>query len=90
MGAVNSSGDKAVLEYTAKFDGVASESLLVAPEELKAAWDALPDADKTAIETAKSNIEQFHLAQKPQDISVKTMKGVYCRREARAIGTAGL
>jgi len=90
MAGVKSGGDKAVIDYTAKFDGVTSETLLIPSEKLEAAWEALPDADKTAIETAKSNIEQFHFAQKPQDISVKTMKGVYCRRESRAIGTAGL
>lgn len=90
MAGVKSGGDQAVLDYTAKFDKVELDALKVPQKDLEAAWENLPDADKTAIETAKSNIKQFHLAQKPQDISVKTMKGVFCRREARAIGTAGL
>lgn len=90
MAGVKSGGDKAVLNFTTKFDGVTPKSLLVPASKLEQAWTSLSDADKTAIETAKSNIEQFHFAQKPQDISVKTMKGVYCRREARAIETAGL
>lgn len=90
MAGVKAGGDKAIIDYTAKFDGVKLDSLLIPQEDLEAAWENLPDADKTAIETAKSNIKKFHFAQKPKDISVKTMKGVHCRREARAIETAGL
>ena len=90
MAAVKARGDKAVLEFTAKFDGVILDKLRVPQESLKTAWKALPDADKDAINTARKNIKKFHQAQIPQDIEVETTKGVICRRETRAIETAGL
>ena len=90
MAQVKASGDKAVLEYTAKFDGVNVDSLRVAPAALKAAWDALPNDQKSAIDIACKNVKTFHEAQRPEDIEVETTTGVFCRREARAIETAGL
>ena len=45
---------------------------------------------KSVIERARRNIKKFHKAQKPKSIEVETEPGVICRREARAIETAGL
>ncbi|MEP3765199.1 MAG: histidinol dehydrogenase, partial [Marinomonas sp.] len=90
MATVKSGGDKAVLDYTAKFDGVALDDLRVDMSVCEAAWKNLDADDKAAIETAKANIERFHSAQIPDNISVETMAGVTCRREARAISSAGL
>ena len=90
MDTVKTGGDKAVLDYTAKFDGVSLDKLRIPEDALKAAWKSLPDDQKNAINTARKNIKKFHQAQIPQDIEVETTKGVMCRREARAIETAGL
>ena len=90
MDTVREGGNAAVLDYTERFDGVRPSSLRVDPADMKAAWDALPDTDKAAIDRAKSNIEAFHTAQIPETIKVETETGVFCRREARAIETAGL
>ncbi|MEP6341953.1 MAG: histidinol dehydrogenase [Maricaulaceae bacterium] len=90
MAAVKSDGDKAVLDYTAKFDGVTLDNLRVDMSVCEAAWKSLDVDDKAALETAKANIERFHSAQIPDNISVETMPGVTCRREARAISSAGL
>ncbi len=90
MDTVKTGGDKALLDYTTKFDGVTLDSLRVPEDNLKAAWKALPDDQKNAINTARKNIKKFHQAQIPQDIEVETTKGVICRRETRAIETAGL
>ena len=90
MKAVKAGGDKTVLDFTTKFDGVMLETLRVPQEALKAAWKSLPEAEKNAINTARKNIKKFHQAQIPKDIEVETTKGVICRREARAIETAGL
>ena len=90
MADVKRDGDKAVLDYTAKFDGVALDSLRIDISDCQSAWDNLNADDKSAIETAKANIERFHSAQIPDNISVETMPGVICRREARAITSAGL
>lgn len=90
MAAVKDGGDQAILDYTAKFDGVKLDDLRIDMTACKAAWDAMDAADKAAMETAKANIERFHTAQLPDNISVETMPGVTCRREARAITAAGL
>jgi len=91
MATVKSGGDKAVSDFTAKFDDVeVVSSLRVSPETLEEAWRNLPKDQRNAINTAKKNIEKFHTAQIPGDIEVETMKGVVCRREARPIATAGL
>lgn len=90
MAQVKAHGDAAIRELTAKFDGVDIEQLRVDALTLKAAWDALPEADKTAMQTAKSNIESFHALQMPKVIEQETMPGVICRREPRALDSAGL
>ena len=90
MQVVKTGGDSAVLEYTKAFDGVTLETLRVPQDALEAAWNALPQDQKDAINQARKNIKKFHVAQMPKDIEVETMPGVMCRREARAIETAGL
>ncbi len=90
MAAVKSTGDKAVLDYTAQFDKTVLTTLEVPADAMKSAWDGLPDIQKNALSVAKANIEAFHTAQMPTTISVETMPGVMCRREARPIETAGL
>jgi len=90
MDTVKTGGDEAVLDFTAKFDIVSLDNLRVPQEDLEAAWRTLPEDQKNAINTARKNIKKFHRAQIPQDIEVETTKGVICRREARAIETAGL
>jgi len=90
MSKVKSGGDKAVSDFTAKFDGISSANLRVPPEYLKQAWLSLPKGQRNAINVAKKNIEKFHQAQRPVDIEVETIKGVICRRESRPIATAGL
>lgn len=90
MAQVKSRGDAAVREYTSKFDGVDLQALRVPKSEMEAAWNALPAADRAAIERARRNIKTFHAAQMPAAIEVETEPGVLCRREVRAIETAGL
>ena len=87
---VRENGDEALLRLTEKFDGVRPVALEIPASELKAAWEALSATDKSVIERARSNIKKFHKAQRPKSIEVETEPGVICRREARAIETAGL
>lgn len=88
MAAVKSNGNKAVSEFTVKFDGAVSSQ--IPANELETAWRTLPKAQKDAINVAKKNIEKFHIAQIPPDIEVETTLGVMCRRESRPIEVAGL
>ncbi|BDB57393.1 histidinol dehydrogenase [Flavobacterium ammonificans] len=88
--AVQSKGDEAVNQYTAKFDGIALENNLVSNAEIEQAIAAVSDELKAAIQLAKSNIEKFHQAQKTNRVSVETTEGVQCWQEKRPIQKIGL
>ncbi|MGB3456661.1 MAG: histidinol dehydrogenase [Litorimonas sp.] len=83
-------GDEALADYTARFDTKVPVTLRVPDEDLEAAWRSLSAEDQSVIERARRNVKAFHAAQMPQDIEVETEPGVICRREVRAIDTAGL
>ncbi len=87
---VKLNGDAAIKSFTSTYDTVDLKTLRVPEIELKNAWLNLPQKEKDAISIAKSNIQKFHLSQIPKDIEVETMEGVFCKRETRAIQTAGL
>ena len=56
---VQQRGDAAVLEYTARFDGVQADSLLeleLTQAELKAAFDAIPAAQRDALQAAAARV----------------------------------
>ncbi len=60
-------GDAAVLDYTARFDGLSAAAvaeLELSPVELKAAFDALPEAQRSALEFAARRVRSYHEAQK--------------------------
>ena len=83
-------GDAALKDYTERFDGVSLEALEVSQAALEAAWGALPASDKAVLEQAKANIEAFHAPQRPEKYTVETMPGVVCRREPKALRSAGM
>ena len=87
---VQDNGDEALSRLTQKYDGVKVGTIEVPAEALEAAWNALPASDQSVIERARRNIKLFHEAQIPTPIEVETEPGVVCRRETRAIETAGL
>jgi histidinol dehydrogenase len=60
-------GDAAVLEYTARFDGLDMPSLKaleLTQAELKAAFEGLPAAQRGALEAAARRVRGYHEAQK--------------------------
>ena len=64
---VQQRGDAAVLEYTARFDGLDASSmgqLELTQAELKAAFDAIPTAQRDALEAAARRVRSYHEAQK--------------------------
>jgi histidinol dehydrogenase len=83
-------GDAALADYTARFDTEAEVVLRVEESSLETAWNNLSAKDQAVIERARKNVKTFHAAQMPEDIEVETEPGVVCRREVRAIDTAGL
>ena len=64
---VQKRGDAAVLEYTARFDGLTVASmgaLELTQAELKAAFEGLPAAQREALQAAARRVRTYHEAQK--------------------------
>ncbi len=64
---VKTRGDAAVLEYTARFDHLPAASLAaleLTREELKAAFDAITPAQRSALEAAAARVRSYHEKQK--------------------------
>ena len=60
-------GDAAVLDYTQRFDGLTAASvhaLELTQAELKAAFEGLPAAQRTALQEAAARVRSYHEAQK--------------------------
>ncbi len=87
---VRDDGDRAVRDFSAKFDGVSLDDFRVSPDEANSA-DAQLSADSiAAIDVAIRNVRKFHTAQLPSALSVQTMPGVHCERVSHAIDAVGL
>ena len=64
---VQARGDAAVLEYTARFDGLDAPgmaALELTQAELKAAFDAIPAVQRDALQAAAARVRSYHAAQK--------------------------
>lgn len=83
-------GDDALLDFTARFDGVRLAELAVSAEEIALATEQVSPALQEAIRTAKQNIEAFHRAQQDATPTVETMPGVRCWRRSVGIERVGL
>jgi histidinol dehydrogenase len=87
---VQNKGDQAIAKYSSFFDGVTLDNIQVTSKEIETAKKEVADELKEAIQLAKSNIEQFHAAQKTDKIVVETTIGVTCWQEKRPIQKVGL
>ena len=64
---VRQGGDAAVVEYTQRFDGVPATSMAaleLTQAELRAAFDALPEVQRKALQQAAARVRSYHEAQK--------------------------
>jgi len=64
---VQARGDAAVLEYTARFDGLTvsdMKALELTQAELKAAFDSIPAQQRDALQAAAKRVRSYHEAQK--------------------------
>ena len=64
---VQQRGDAAVLEYTARFDGLSAASMAdleLTQAELKAAFESISAAQRSALEAAARRVRTYHEAQK--------------------------
>jgi histidinol dehydrogenase len=90
MEMVKQKGDSALRQLTRQFDGVDIEDFQVSESEFEEAEKLVDSQLKTAILTAKSNIEAFHKAQEQPELVVETMPGVKCYRRSVGIEKVGL
>jgi histidinol dehydrogenase len=67
LGDVQQRGDAAVLEYTARFDGLQASSMAeleLTQADFKAAFEAIPAAQRRALQDAERRVRSYHEAQK--------------------------
>ena len=87
---VETRGDDALREFSARFDRTEVKRFRVTPEEVDAAIARLPDDFMNALRTAADNIKKFHTAQVLEPVTVETMPGVLCQQVTRPIDAVGL
>ncbi|MCX6253554.1 MAG: histidinol dehydrogenase [Bacteroidia bacterium] len=90
INSVKSEMDNAIYYFSEKFDGVLPGNLKVSLNEIRESTGQVPQDLKDAINTAKTNIENFHSAQLQTEPVIETFKGVKCWRKTVAIEKVGL
>ena len=87
---VKANGDKAVLEYTIKFDGKAPEKAEISKEEIDKAIEKCDPFFVKALEDAAENIRDFHARQKQQSWLTTKENGVIMGQRVRGLQRVGL
>lgn len=89
---VRTRGDEALFDYTSRFDrlDLTPATLRVTDAEIEAAVAACTRAQLSALETARSRIEAYHLRQKPADSWLRDALGVESGWRWSAIEAVGL
>lgn len=89
--SVREGGDKAVLEFTHKFEKATSLTSPVLRAPFPQSMMNLPQETIDAIDISFENIRKFHAAQaQDKPLHVETMPGVVCSRFVRPIERVGL
>jgi histidinol dehydrogenase len=83
-------GDAALREMARLYDRVELEALEVPRRAWDAARDALDAPVREALERAASNIERFHSAGLPSDVTLETEPGVLLTRRYAPVERAGV
>jgi len=87
---VKTNGDKALKEYTERFDKAKLESLEVTKEEIDYAVTQVEPEFIRVLELAKQNITEFHQKQKREGFEIKKENGVIIGQKITAVERAGL
>lgn len=88
--AVSENGDKALKDYTFRFDKVKMRRLTISNKEIKNASNLISESLQQAILIAADNIRRFHKKQFEKKKIIETYPGVFCWRENRAIDRIGI
>ena len=83
-------GDRALVDYTNKFDKVNLNDLCVSDEKINNSENDLDKDLKESINIAFNNIYKFHKNQIFNSKKIETTSGVICWQEKRAIENVGL
>ena len=87
---VRKRGDRALLRYAARFDGLPGvDALRVSAEEMKAAWQALDPALRDALSTAAGQIRGFARRQLPQSWNAAPLAGLTTGQLIRPLSSVG-
>ena len=87
---VREQGDAALYEYTKTFDKAVLKSLLVSEEEIETACNAVSADFIKALERAKTNITEFHAAQKEKSWFYTRENGVLLGQQVTPLDRAGI
>jgi len=90
IGRIRTKGDAALLDYTARFDGIELASVQLSADAQATALAQLGTEVKAAIDIAYRNIKAFHTAQMPNDVTLETQPGVVCELKHVALDAVGL
>ncbi len=87
---VRKNKDKALMEYTLKFDGANLDTLLVSEEEIKEAISLTDPALIEIIKEAAENIREFHSKQITNGYTVNNKNGVVTGQKIIPVDRAGI
>lgn len=87
---VRKNGDKALFEYTEKFDKASLSSLLVTKEEIEEAVASVEPEFIRILEKAASNIRKFHEKQKRNSFIINDENGIIMGQKIIPVDKAGL
>ena len=90
LDAVALDGDAALFSLSETYDQVKLKAIVIDATMIQAAEALVAPALKTAIQSAKVNIEIFHQAQLKKEEKIETMPGVWCWRKSVGIEKIGI
>jgi histidinol dehydrogenase len=90
VGDVRKQGDRALLRYAAKLDGLAGVAALrVSQEEMAAAWEAIDPALREALSAAAGQIRAFAQRQMPASWNASPVAGLTTGQLVRPLSSVG-
>jgi histidinol dehydrogenase len=84
---VRKRGDKALLEYARRFDGLERRSVAIPAEELEAAAGRLQPEFRSAVEVAATNVRRYAEKQLPREYSATFAPGLRLGQIVRPLDT---
>jgi histidinol dehydrogenase len=90
---VKAQGDKAVLEYTKRFDRLEADSMAdleISIEQAQAALEKIPAAQREALEAAAARVRSYHEHQKQESWTYTEADGTVLGQQVTPLDRAGL